>query len=110
MLIASGGSAGDVPAPATSGDGGLSGDCDGLAIALIGQFGVDASRHALRSAEICLIRGQSAGYAAWRQVLGAIERLEAAALAERGGDGLDPAFAAGPIDPLLRARDAAAAR
>lgn len=76
-----------------------------LAAALLRQRGADASRHALRCAEICLIRGQSAGYAAWRLVLRAIERLEGAGTAD--DPAIDDAFVAGPLDPLLRARDAA---
>lgn len=84
-----------------------SGDPQGaadLAAALLRQRGAEASHHAMRCAEICLIRGQSAGYAAWRLVLRAIERLEGAETA--GDPATDAAFAAGPLDPLLRARDA----
>ncbi len=76
-----------------------------LAAALLRERGAEASRHALRCAEICLIRGQSAGYAAWRHVLRAIERLEGAGMDDEAA--VDAAFVAGPLDPLLRARDAA---
>lgn len=76
-----------------------------LATALLRERGADASRHAMRCAEICLIRGQSAGYAAWRLVLRAIETLEGAEAAD--DPAIDAAFVAGPLDPLLRARDAA---
>ncbi len=79
-------------------------DAADLAAALLRQRGAEAARHALRCAEICLIRGQSAGYAAWRDVLRAIERIEGADAADDSA--LDTAFAAGPLDPLLRARDA----
>ena len=81
-----------------------------LAAALLLERGPDAARHALRCAEICLIRGQSHGYAAWRDVLRAIEILEgmdAPPASEESA--IDAAFVAGPLDPLLRAHDAAAA-